>query len=299
MTDIETRSGYVAIVGRPNVGKSTLLNAILGQKLSITSKKPQTTRHQVLGVVTQDSVQTIYVDTPGIHRQGARAINRYMNRAATSALVGVNLVVWLVEAERWTEEDAWVLQQLQNVEVPVILAINKIDRLSQREAVLPFMQQVEQQREFAAMIPMSALKKDNIDTLQQEIQRFIPVGPHYFDADQITDRSQRFFAAEIVREKLTRNLGQEVPYGLTVDIEQFEQEDGLITIHALILVEREGQKRIIIGQKGQMLKTIGQAARVDMETLFDCKVFLKTWVKVKQGWADDERMLHSLGYQER
>lgn len=291
-----TRCGYVAILGRPNVGKSTLLNHILGQKVSITSRKPQTTRNRVLGIKTEAGVQAIYVDTPGIHRQEPKAINRFMNRAATSAVSDVDVILFVIEAMRWTDEDEFVLQKLQNSSAPVILVVNKADRVEEKNQMLPFIEQSAEKYNFQAVIPVSALRGKQLDTLEQEISQHLPESDYFFSEDQITDRSQRFMAAEMVREKIMRQLGQEVPYSMAVEIEKFSFEKGIWHIHALILVERPGQKRIVIGEKGQRLKTIGSEARKDMEVMLDGKVMLNLWVKVKGGWSDDERALRSLGF---
>lgn len=292
-----TRCGYVTIVGRPNVGKSTLMNRILGQKLSITSKKPQTTRHQILGIKTEAELQVIYVDTPGLHIDDkGRALNRYMNQAASDALRHVDLVVFLVDRTAWTDEDEIVLEKLRHARCPVILAVNKVDLLKDKSQLLPQLEELAQKREFVEIIPISAEKGLNVEALEAAVEGRIPEGVHLYPEDQITDRSSRFVAAEMVREKLMRNLGEEVPYGTTVEIEEFRYDEGLLTISALILVEREGQKKIVIGNKGEMLKVIGRDARRDMERMFDCKVMLNLWVKVKRGWADNERALHSLGY---
>lgn len=290
--------GYVALVGRPNVGKSTLLNRILGQKLSITSKKPQTTRHQILGIKTDDELQVIYVDTPGLHNDSkGNALNRYMNKAASEALRHVDLVVFLVDRTAWTEEDEIVLEKLQHARCPVVLAVNKVDLLKDKETLLPWIEQLNTKRQFDEIVPISAEKGHNVDKLEAVVARHMPEGMHFYPDDQITDRSSRFVAAELVREKLMRNLGDEVPYGTTVEIEEFSQDErGLLTISALILVEREGQKRIVIGEKGERIKLIGRDARLDMERMFDAKVMLNLWVKVKRGWADNERALASLGY---
>ena len=296
--DNQTRCGYVAIVGRPNVGKSTLLNRILGQKLSITSKKPQTTRHQILGIKTEDELQVIYVDTPGLHNDtGGNALNRYMNKAASEALRHVDLVVFIVDRTAWTDEDQIVLEKLEHVKCPVILAVNKVDILKEKESLLPWIESLNTKREFDQIIPISAHKGHNVDQLESAVESYMPEGMHFYSEDQITDRSSRFVASELVREKLMRNLGDEVPYGTTVEIEEFTQDErGLLTISALILVEREGQKRIVIGDKGERIKVIGRDARLDMEKMFDAKVMLNLWVKVKRGWADNERALASLGY---
>ena len=299
MSEDQVKScGYVAIVGRPNVGKSTLLNHVLGQKISITSRKPQTTRHQVLGIKTEGSVQIIFVDTPGLHRGAEKAINRYMNRAASSAIRDVDVIVMVVDRTAWTDEDEMVLEQvLGNAgRVPVILAVNKVDLLERKGDLLPHLQMLAGKAEFKEILPISALNKHNIEELEACIAAELPQSTHFFPEDQITDRSQRFMAAEIVREKVMRQLGDEIPYAITVEIEEFKQKGAVLHIGALILVEREGQKRIIIGKSGSRLRSIGVEARQDMEALFDSKVMLRTWIKVKSGWSDDERALRSLGY---
>ncbi|MGK0440378.1 MAG: GTP-binding protein Era [Pseudohongiellaceae bacterium] len=294
----ETRCGYVAIVGRPNVGKSTLLNHLLGQKISITSRKPQTTRHRVMGIKTENSVQAIFVDTPGLHQNedSDKAINRYMNRAASTAIRDVDLVVFVVDKGKWTDTDEWILEQVKRAHCPVILAVNKVDQLEDKSSLFPFLKEVEQKMDFAEIIPLSALKETNLDVLDNCINTRLPKGDWFFDEDQITDRSSRFMAAELVREKIMRQLGAEVPYEVTVEIEEFSDSGKSLHIGALILVEREGQKRIVIGDKGSRLRLIGQEARLDMEKMFERKVMLKLWVKVKSGWSDDERALRSLGY---
>ncbi len=292
------RCGYVAIVGRPNVGKSTLLNHILGQKLAITSRKPQTTRHNMLGIKTEGNVQAVYVDTPGLHKQNDKALNRYMNKTASAALKDVDVVVFVVDRTRWTEEDQLVLERVQYVQGPVLIAVNKADRLEDKGELLPHLEWLSQQLPNAEIVPISALLGQNLDTLERLVAEHLPEGEHFFPEDQITDRSSRFLAAELVREKIMRQLGAELPYQITVEIEDFKQEGRVLHIHALILTEREGQKKIIIGEKGERIKRIGQEARQDMEVLFDAKVMLNLWVKVKGGWSDDERALHSLGYRE-
>lgn len=292
------RSGFIAIVGRPNVGKSTLLNAILGQKLSITSRKPQTTRHQILGIKTEGEMQLVYVDTPGLHKKEVKAINRYMNKAATNALKDVDVVVFLVDRYKWTEEDEWVLEKVKHAKCPVILAVNKVDKIQDKDSLLPCLATLSEKMDFTEIIPISASQRTNVDRLQNCVASLVPEGVHYYEEDQITDRSQRFLAAELVREKIMRQLGDELPYSMTVEIEEFVQEGTILHISALILVEREGQKKIVIGDKGAQLKVIGRDARLDMEKMFESKVMLKLWVKVKGGWADDERALRSLGYSE-
>ena len=296
MNDSDFHSGYVAIAGRPNVGKSTLLNHILGQKLSITSRKPQTTRHQILGVKTTTTSQVVYVDTPGIHNRRATAINRYMNRAASSVLNDVDIVLFVVQAMQWTDEDEAVLTRLQGVEAPVLLVINKIDKVSDKDTLLPYIEKLSARYPFAAVTPISALHADNIDRLEAAVTELLPLNPPFFAEDQVTDRSVRFLAAEIIREKLIRELGQELPYTSTVEIEKFEEGEKITRIFATIYVESQGQKAIIIGSKGARLKSIGSKARVDIETLIDGKVYLQLWVKVREGWSNDEQALRSLGY---
>lgn len=293
--DPDSRCGFVAIVGRPNVGKSTLLNHILGQKLSITSRKPQTTRHQVLGIKTVGPVQAIYVDTPGMHEDEPRALNRYMNKAASSALIDVDVVVFVVDQLAWTTADDMVLEKLQRVKCPVILAVNKVDKIENRDKLLPHLEALAKKRDFAEIIPLSALKETNLEPLQEAVGRYLPQSVHFYPDDQITDRSERFMASEMVREKITRQLGAELPYSVAVEIEEFKHEGKTLHISALILVEREGQKKIIIGDKGERMRRIGQEARVDMERMFGTKVMLRLWVKVKRGWADSDRALKSLG----
>lgn len=290
------KTGFVAIVGRPNVGKSTLLNRILGQKLSITSRKPQTTRHQILGIKTEEDVQVVYVDTPGIHRIQDKAINRYMNKAATTAVKDVDLIVMVVDRTRWTEEDDLVLDAVSQQRAPVVLAVNKVDSLQDKDVLLPYMERVSGRHSFDQIVPLSAKTGRNVDRLESLIESYLPEGQHFYPEDQITDRSSRFLAAELVREKIMRQLGDELPYAMTVEIEEFTHNGRLAEISALILVERASQKRIVIGDAGYRIKQIGREARLDMESLFDCKVMLNLWVKVKSGWSDDERALRSLGY---
>jgi len=292
----EFRCGYVAIIGRPNVGKSTLLNYILGQKLCITSRKPQTTRHQILGIKTTEAAQAIYVDTPGVHKDSTRAMNRYMNRAANSIIDDVNVVLFLVEAGVWSEKDEWVLEKIKNTKKPILLVINKVDKLADKNELLPYMQKLSLLHPFKAIFPVSALKGKYIQDVEKEVESLLDVSDAIYPEDQFTDRSMKFFASEIIREKLMRQLGQELPYDLTVMIEKFEEVEGIFNINAVILVERKNQKLIIIGHNGDRLKKVGSQSRIDMEAMFDSKVFLEIWVKVKEGWADDEQMLKSLGY---
>ncbi len=292
-----TQAGLIAIVGRPNVGKSTLLNALLGQKISITSRKPQTTRHRILGILTEGNNQAVLVDTPGLHLDEKRAINRLMNRAASSSISEVGLIVFLVEGTHWTDDDELVLKKVKQANVPCILVVNKVDNVKDKEQLLPQLQILGEKHSFEQIIPISASKGYNVDKIHDICLKSLPEGDFWFPEDYITDRSSRFMASEIIREKLIRFTGDELPYSTTVEIEQFKvDEKGILHINALILIERNSQKRMVIGNKGERLKTIGQEARRDMENLFESQVFLETWVKVKSGWADDERALRSLGY---
>jgi len=292
------RCGLIAIVGRPNVGKSTLMNNILEQKISITSKKPQTTRHRILGIHTEDHEQVIYVDTPGLHKEEKRAINKLMNKAASSALGDVELVLFVVEAMKWHDDDEMVLNKIIRSKQPVVLLINKVDEIKHKEELMPFLQKVSAKHNFEQIIPISAEKGTNVQAIKDLVSDYLPENPFFFPEDDVTDRSSRFMAAEIVREKLMRFLGEELPYSVTVEIEQFKWDEKIWRINALILVEREGQKKMVIGAKGEKLKIIGRDARQDLEKLLDEKVYLELWVKVKSGWADDERALRSLGYGE-
>ncbi len=292
----EKKCGYVAIVGRPNVGKSTLLNYVLGMKLSITSRKPQTTRHQITGIKTEGDVQAIYVDTPGIHQRRNTAINKYMNRAATSVLSDVDVLLFVVQALRWTDEDKAVLEKISQTRATVVLVVNKIDKLEDRNELYPYIEKLNALYDFKEVIPVCALQGKGLDVVESVVEKYLPVGEHIYEQDQVTDRSVRFLSSEIIREKLVRELGQELPYTTTVEIERFEEQDGLTRIHALIFVESTGQKAIIIGNKGSRLKSISTSARKDIETLIGDKVFLKCWVKVREGWSNDERSLRGLGY---
>lgn len=294
--DQDFKCGYIAIIGRPNVGKSTLLNHILGVKLSITSRKPQTTRHQILGVKTTEQGQFIYVDTPGIHSGGKKAINRYMNKAASSVIHDVDLVLFMVQALKWTDEDQMVLSKLEHIEIPVVLVVNKVDVVENKDDLLPFLQQLTEKYQFEAVIPVSAQRGHNLEQLEQTVMKLLPVNPPFFDPEQLTDRSERFLVAELIREKMVRELGNELPYQTTVEIELYKEKENITEINAMILVETKGQKAIIIGNKGMRLKSIGTKARKDMEKLLGRKVFLQLWVKVKAGWSDSESALRSLGY---
>lgn len=294
----ETFAGLVAIVGRPNVGKSTLLNQLIGQKVSITSKKPQTTRHRIVGIDTVGNYQTVYVDTPGLHSEEKRAINRLMNKAAATSILDVELVIFVVEGTRWTDDDQMVLNRLIVAKKPVILAVNKVDLYKDKEELLPHLQWLGSQLQFLEIVPLSAEKGTNVSKLREIVHSQLPPCEFFFPEDYITDRSQRFMASEIVREKLMRFLGDELPYSVTVEIERFKWEEKHFHIAALVLVERESQKRMVIGNKGERLKQIATEARLDMAAMLEAPVFLQIWVKVKTGWADDERALRSLGYGE-
>jgi GTP-binding protein Era len=295
---VSTRCGLVAIVGRPNVGKSTLLNHLLGQKISITSRKPQTTRHRILGVCTRGEVQAVFVDTPGLHGAEGRALNRVMNRAALAAMRDVDLVLLVTDALKWTEDDARVLAAVASCGKPALLLLNKVDRIEDRAALLPHIERLSALHAFGAIVPVSALRGHNLEALMKEIAALLPEAPHLFPEDQLTDRSERFLVAEIVREKLMRQLGAELPYAIAVQVEEFRDSGRSVHIGAVVLVDKPGQKAIVIGQGGERLKRVGQEARADMERLLGHKVMLRLWVKVRSGWADDERVLASLGYRE-
>ncbi|MGN1357055.1 MAG: GTPase Era [Succinivibrionaceae bacterium] len=295
--EVNSFCGFVAIVGRPNVGKSTLLNKILGQKVSITSRKPQTTRHRIIGIDTVDNMQTIYVDTPGLHSEEKRAINRLMNRAAESSIGDVGMIFFVVEGTHFYQDDEMVLNKLKNATAPVVLVINKIDQVAEKDELLPFITRMNSLMEFKDIVPVSAVQGTNVEELRKLARSSLDKSEFIFPEDYITDRSSRFMASEIIREKLMRFTGDELPYSVTVEIENFKtEENGTYHIDALILVERDSQKKMVIGAGGSKLKQIGIEARQDMERLFENKVYLKTWVKVKTGWADDERALRSLGY---
>lgn len=293
---MSNRCGYCAILGRPNVGKSTLLNRLVGQKLAITSRKPQTTRHSILGIRNLDQGQAVFVDTPGIHLRGDQPMNRYLNRTARSAGADVDLILFLVVAPDWTQEDEAVLETVKRAGAPVILVVNKVDQLRSRELLLPYLAESAERFGFEEIIPISATKGDNIELLEKAVITRLPLGENFFPDDQLTDRSERFLAAELIREQLTRRFSREIPYALTVEIEQFEEDGGLYRIGAVIWVERTGQRIIVIGKKGEALKAVATQARLGMEELFGRKVFLKLWVKVKKSWSSDEQSLARLGY---
>ncbi|KLJ02908.1 GTPase Era [Luteimonas sp. FCS-9] len=290
------RAGFVAVIGRPNVGKSTLVNALVGAKVSIVSNRPQTTRHRLLGIATLPEGQLLLVDTPGIHREQKRAMNRVMNRAARGALEGVDAALLVVVAGRWDEEDALAFDALRGAGVPVVLVVNQIDRMKDKTALLPYLQQVAEGREFAGVVPLSALKRNGLQQLVSTVLPLLPEQPALYGEDEITDKSQRFLAGELVREQLMRQLGAELPYATTVEIESFTVDGAMLRIGAVIWVEREGQKAIVIGKAGTRLKEISTKARLQMERLFDAKVFLETWVRVREGWSDDEAALKAFGY---
>lgn len=288
--------GFVALIGRPNVGKSTLMNHLLKQKISITSRKPQTTRHRILGINTTEAGQAIYMDTPGMHKNEKKALNRYLNRTAETTLLGVDVIVWLIDGLSWHDYDEVIFKKLEQADLPVILAVNKIDKVKDKDAILTFFAEARHRFPFEHLIPISALKKTNLEQLESLIFQLLPEGGLIYPEDQITDRPERFLTAEIVREKLTRRLGDELPYELTVEIERYEEKLDITKIYAIIWVERLSQKNIVIGKQGEMLKKVGTDARHDIEKLIGQKVYLQLWVKVKKGWSDNERALQSLGF---
>ena len=294
------RAGHVAVIGRPNVGKSTLTNALVGAKISIVSPRPQTTRHRLLGIATFPEGQLVLVDTPGLHRdQGkstATAMHRWMNRAARGALEGVDVALLVVRAGQWDEADSFAYEALKGAGLPVVLVVNQVDRLKDKTALLPYLAQVSEGREFAGVHPVSALKRHGLDALVKTVLQHLPEQDALYGEDEITDKSQRFLAGEMVREQLMRQLGEELPYATTVEIERFEVDGRLLRIGAVIWVERDGQKAIVIGKGGERLREIGAKARQQMERLFDSKVFLETWVRVREGWSDDEAALRAFGY---
>lgn len=294
-SSITHRAGYVAIVGRPNVGKSTLLNALVGQKVSITSKKAQTTRHRITGIRTDPDTQFVFVDTPGFQTSKVNALNRMLNRTVTHGLQDVDAVLFVIEALRFDDRDRQVLRLMPR-DRPVLLVINKVDQVADKGGLLPFIEKVSAGHEFAEVVPVSAETGANLDELLKALGQHLPEGPPVFSPDEITDRSERFLASELIREKAFRLLGEEVPYSVSVVIDHFTEEDGLRRVHATIFVEKPGHKAIVIGKKGEKLKAIATQARKDMERLFGGKVFLEVWVKVKRGWTDDESVLKSLGY---
>lgn len=292
-----TYCGYIALVGRPNVGKSTLLNQILDHKISITSRKPQTTRHSILGLRTDEQYQYVYVDTPGIHLGSKKAMNRMMNKTAIRVLNDVDVIVFITEGTNWHDEDDYVLNLIQEAKMPCVWVINKVDKIADKDSLLPWIETISQRHPFAAVIPISARTGLQTAALHAKLQEFLPESPHLFPDDQLTDRSVKFLCAEIVREKIFRSCGQELPYSTTVEIESYEDTPNLVRIAALIWVDKESHKRMIIGDKGEKLKDMATQARLDMEKLLEKKVFLQCWCKVKSGWSDNERILQSMGYE--
>ena len=298
MTEHDYRCGFVAVVGRPNVGKSTLVNGMVGRKLSITSNRPQTTRHRILGIATSGTSQIAFVDTPGIHRRHLRALNRYMNRVASRALIGVDLVIMVVEASGWVPDDDHILARIGTERGPVVLVLNKIDRVKHRGAMLPVLGDTARRYDFAAAVPVCARTGENLDRLRSVVEARMPPGPPAFPKEQLTDRSEAFLAAEIVREKLIRRLGQELPHRLTVEVERFDEQERRTVINVLVWVERKQHKAIVIGKDGGRLKDAGTAARLDVARMLGRPVHLDIWVKVREGWSDDERALRGLGFAE-
>lgn len=291
-----TYCGYIALAGRPNVGKSTLLNQILQQKISITSRKPQTTRHSILGLQTVDDSQFVYVDTPGIHQNSKKTLNHMMNKTALSVLRDVDVIAFIVDGTHFKEDDEYVLQMIQQSKVPCVLVVNKIDKIKDKQILLPWIQDISQRHAFKAIVPISAKTGDHVEELTKTFKTFLPEGPFLFPEDQCTDRSTRFMCSELLREKIFRFCGQELPYSTTVEIESFKDEEKLVRIHVLIMVDKDNHKQMVIGDKGSKLKEIATLARIDMEHLLGKKVFLQCWCKVKSGWSDNERLLKQLGY---
>tara|TARA_B100000073_G_scaffold117250_1_gene94855 strand:+ start:146 stop:1042 length:897 start_codon:yes stop_codon:yes gene_type:complete len=289
------RSGYVSIVGKTNAGKSTLLNSILGQKIAITSRKPQTTRHRFLGIKTESENQIIFVDTPGFHSGQKRALNRYMNKVAANALRGVDIVLYLIDKLDWQEDDLQRLKSISN-ETSVILVVNKIDKLKDKNSLLPFIEERNKDGLFSSIIPISALKGMNLDELVDLICDKLPYGSHLYPEDQVTDISEKFLASEVIREKCINRLGDELPYRISVSIDRFSESEKVIHIDSTIFVEKQSQKGMLIGKSGSKLKAIGTSSRKELEDLLESKVMLKTWVKVKSGWSDNETLLPSMGY---
>ena len=291
------KSGIVAIVGRPNVGKSSLLNALVGQKVSITAPKPQTTRHRIQGVLHGDGAQIVFVDTPGMHRASPKALNKFMNDAASNSLHDVDVALFVVEAGRWTDEDQAVLERLKTVTAPVGLVLNKVDKFSDKHALLPIMEKLAPLRDWAFVMPLSALKGANVNVLAKQLMERMPEGPPLYPEGQVVSHDLGFTISELVREKLMRSLAQELPYALTVETEALEKDGNLLKASAVIWVEREGQKKIVIGEDGSMLKRIGTTTRRELESMTGGKVFLKLWVRVKEGWTDDPKALTRFGYE--
>lgn len=299
MTEIQSqeafRSGFAALVGRPNVGKSTLLNALVGQKLSIVTPRPQTTRHRIVGICHLPNAQIAFVDTPGLHQHGSRALNRAMNRTASTSLHDADVVVLVIDATKWSKEDDLALERVVASRLPAIAAVNKIDRIRPRDRLLPLLGELAKRHEFAAIVPISALKADNVEDLKNTIAQHLPIAPAMYAQGELTDRSLEFRIAEMIREKLTLELNQEVPYGVAVEVERMAEEDGQLVVDAAIWVDREGQKPIVIGAKGERLKRVGRSARVALNDLLGRRLHLTLWVKVRENWADNARALKQLG----
>jgi GTPase len=293
----EFQFGYVTIIGRPNVGKSTLLNRVIGQKLSITSRKPQTTQRRLLGIKTEKQSQVVYIDTPGMQSKYKDSLNRYMRREISNALLHIDVLVFMVESLKWTDADEEILETIESTKNPVLLLINKIDRTRNKELLLPFIEKLSKRMSFADVIPISAGKNINIGEFESAIKKLLPSGVAEFPDDQMTDRSERYIAAEFIREKLIRKLGEELPYRITVTIEKFTEEKEGLTIDAMIWVESDSQKSIVIGKDGGVLKAVGEQARKDMQLLFDKKIYLRTWVKVKKNWTEDPNLLKQFGFE--
>lgn len=296
----ESRCGFVAIIGRPNVGKSTLLNHLIGQKISITARKPQTTRHRIFGIHSYGAIQAIYVDTPGLHTKAKKALNKQLNRTALQTLNDVDLVLFMVEGVKWLSDDEWILEKLKTINTPIMLLVNKVDQIKDKKQLMPHMQALSEKFNFAEIIPLSAASGENVSAVDQNVAKFLPEGIHLFPDDQLSDKSDRFFVSEIIREKLIRHLGQEIPHSIAISLEKYSVRDekNIRDISAVIWVEKEGQKKIVIGKDGDVLKKIGTMARKELEKHFDQKIFLQLWVKVKRSWSDDERALQTLGYKE-
>ena len=293
------RCGYVALVGRPNVGKSTLMNRILGQKLSIVTAKPQTTRQRIAGIKTTPDGQIIYLDTPGIHLAAQTALNRYMNRIAHASFHEVDLILFLIEAGRWTKQDEHVARALKSVDVPVVLVVNKVDLVPEKPRLLQFLEKEVRTERFSEVFLIAAKTGSGVDGLEERVMKSLPFSRPFYDEDQFTDRSERFLAAELIREQLMLRLHQELPYALTVEVEEFKREKGLVRIGAIVWVEKKGQKQIVIGKGGDVLKFVGSRARQALQELLDEKVFLRLWVKVSRDWSDNDRALRQFGYDEQ
>ncbi|CAM4425829.1 MAG: GTPase Era [Legionellaceae bacterium] len=293
----KTYCGFIALIGRPNVGKSTLLNALIGEKISITSRKPQTTRHKILGIRTEEPYQAIFVDTPGLHEKTKTCLNKYMNRAASSTLNDVDAIFFIIEAHRWKEEDENVLKKLKNITLPIFLIINKCDRINEKNALNPLIEKISAELHLHDIFTISAKNRIGLTPLIEKVHSLLPSNPFFFPKENVTDRNLIFFSAELIREKLIRNLGEELPYSITVEIEKFTEDDNLIRINGLIWVEKENHKQIVIGKNGFVLKKIGQATRIELERKLGKKVYLELWVKVKASWSNNESMIKSLGYE--